>query len=492
MNRTCVLGWVVTLTLATLPLSRAATPVGVVRPEGDLLVLPLDGIAPDRAESVFTSRSTEAVAVETNRTGARVVRIPFDGFLPGRIAWVAVGPAGFASSVITLVDALPSVADAVANRSLDSAQSLTLPIAVDGTLAARESRCYAFELRRGETISLEAVARRIGSTLDPSLTLTDPRGNVVLRVDDTPGADRDVAVRFTATRKGTHRLTLSDSLGEGTEPARFRLRLHPGEPSSLPFLGVPGNAQIATPPSPTPRRGQPGRIEPPAGLNGTFTQVGEVFRWKLPGDPGSPVRLRFRTRSIGSWADVLARVRDPKGQVIAELDATGAGDGTMAIAFATKGDHELEVVELARSFGPNHFFEARLTAGAGMFDLALDKNQMEIAPGESAEIKVTVTRRDFPGPIRLELEGLPTGFRIEPNRIEGKSKEATLKVYCPTNLASVGPWTFRLTGSSTNAADGERIVAGTRGPVLGQWPTLHQPPAVWDGRGVLRLKAAKP
>ena len=493
MKRPCALGWVAVVALATLEISRAATPAWAVRPEANQLVLPLEGISADRAELAFTSLSPAAVAVETNSTGTRLIRIPFTDPLPGRLAWVAGGPAGFAPPAITLVDALPAVADAGTNRTPETAQRVTLPVAIDGSLSARESRCFTFQLDRGETVSLEAVARRIGSTLDPKLTLTDPRGNVVLEVDDTPGADRDVAAAFTASRKGLHRLTLSDSLGEGSEPARFRLRLHAGPPAALPFLSASTDGATAPPASASHlRRDPPERVNPPAILKGTFTRPGEVLRWKLSGDPASPVRLRFRTRSIGSWADVQARVRDPKGQVIAELDATGSGDGTMAVSFATKGEHALEVVELARSFGPNCFLEASLTAGAGMFDLALDKNQVEVVPGESAELKMTVTRRDFGGPIRLELEGLPAGFRIEPDRIEGKSKEATVKLHCPTNLVSAGPWSFRVIGAATNAAGTERLPAGTRGPVLSQWPTLHQPPAVWDGRVALRLKKVKP
>jgi hypothetical protein len=492
MKRTCVIGWVAALALTASNLSRAATSTEVVRPEGDRIILPLGGIAPDRAESVLTSLSGTAVASVKDPEGARVARIPFAGSLPGRIVWMAAGPAGFAPPSITLVDLLPSVPDAGTNRSLVSAQFLTLPVAVDGTLTGRESRCYAFNLGRGETVSLEAVARQIGSTLDPSLSVTDPRGTIVLQIDDTPGADRDVAVRFTATRKGLHRLTLTDSLGEGSEPARFRLRLHAGEPSALPFLGTSGVSGIAMAPSPKLPRDQAERVDAPAMLHGTFRRSGEVFRWKLAGDPVSPVHLRFRTRSIGSWADVLARVRDPKGQVIAELDASGSGDGTMAVTFSTHGDHTLEVVELARSFGPNCFFQAELVAGSGLFELALNKNQLEIAPGESEELKVTVTRRDFGGPIRLDFEGLPSGFRIEPSRIEAKSKEATLTLHCPTNPASAGPWILRLTGSRTNAANLERIPAGTRGPLLNQWPNLHQPPAAWDGRVALRLKARKP
>lgn len=452
---------------------------------GGALELPLAGVPVDRAERVVVSFLETPVPVGTNAAGERVATLPLprlgEEIGAFRIAWVASGRAGFSAPGLTLADSFPSMADAGTNTVKESVQRLQeLPVAIDGRLEARQARHYAVRLRKGETLAVEVVARRVGSSLDPRLRLRDPAGAEVLGIEDTAGADGDVAVRLTARKAGWHGIEVGTRAGEEASGGRFRLRLHRGELATLPFPGAGGEA--------TPVMAPGGRIGAlPATIAGQFRSAGERLVWEVEGTPGEWMAVRFRGRATGSWADVLALVRDPSGKVVGELDATGAGDGVLGVRFASRGVHRLEVWELSRAWGPAHFIEARVEPGPAM-ELSVDKNLLEAGPGGTAEVKLTLNRRETPGAVALRWEGLPEGVTAEPLRLEGNAKEANLRIRVPTNGVVEGPWRLRLFGRAMAVTNATEVLAGTRGPVLGQWPTLHQPPSAWNGVILLRVK----
>src|SRR5947207_5852857 len=80
---------------------------------------------------------------------------------------------------------------------------VTLPVTINGRIFPHEDvDVWSFAARKGQTISCEVEAARLGSPLDSRLEVLDPSGRFIAENDDTFGADS--FVRFTAPADGTY------------------------------------------------------------------------------------------------------------------------------------------------------------------------------------------------------------------------------------------------------------------------------------------------
>ncbi|HVM60275.1 MAG TPA: PPC domain-containing protein [Verrucomicrobiae bacterium] len=150
----------------------------------------------------------------------------------------AHGGGRISNHVPFVVDALPECFDAETNHSPAAAQSVALPVIVNGRVAKPGDRhVYSFEGRAGEEIVAEVLARRLGSPLDSTLQLTDAAGKQLAFNDDcedkgagleTHHADSYLRVRLPAN--GTYHLFLADAQHQGGPEFAYRLRISPPRP----------------------------------------------------------------------------------------------------------------------------------------------------------------------------------------------------------------------------------------------------------------------
>ena len=107
---------------------------------------------------------------------------PDDKKLTGKLTLAAKAPlgigflrlptaTGMSGPLFFLVDELPVVTKNAQNASAEKAQVLTAPLAVEGAAEAGRSDFYRFEMKAGQSLSVEAFAVRIGSKMDPALRL---------------------------------------------------------------------------------------------------------------------------------------------------------------------------------------------------------------------------------------------------------------------------------------------------------------------------------
>ena len=120
------------------------------------------------------------------------------------------------------VDDLLSVESVGSNVSLATAQMLSVPTAVNGNVAGLNWQFFKFPVQAGQRLSIEVLARRIGSALDPMLRLLDTKGRELAYVDDSPGLSGDAALVYTFKDAGEYILELRDiKYGGGA----YRLRI---------------------------------------------------------------------------------------------------------------------------------------------------------------------------------------------------------------------------------------------------------------------------
>jgi len=102
-------------------------------------------------------------------------------------------------------------------------------------------RCWTFDARTGDRMTLEVIARRLGSPLDARMTLRGPDGEVVAEVDDVKRprvgtilhqADPAI-VAFPIPADGRYSVEVADASGTGGPEAFGYLRIAPAKPDFI-------------------------------------------------------------------------------------------------------------------------------------------------------------------------------------------------------------------------------------------------------------------
>jgi hypothetical protein len=131
-------------------------------------------------------------------------------------------PWGGAAPHTLLVSDLP---ETVATP-IGAAKSIALvtPGAVTGVFDRAETEHrYQLNCRKGERWALSLEARRLGSSLDPTLSVLSPNGQVLTHSDDLPGTT-DAGLEFTAASDGDYTVLVCETSGlETSRTAIYRL-----------------------------------------------------------------------------------------------------------------------------------------------------------------------------------------------------------------------------------------------------------------------------
>ncbi len=107
---------------------------------------------------------------------------------------------------------------------------VTLPVLASGRIeTAGDVDAFRFTLAKGQKVSFEAAAWRLGFPLDPHLRLFDPQGASVAEVDDT-NRKRDAVLNFTAKTAGAHTLQIRDLYRNGGFRFVYRLSMRETRP----------------------------------------------------------------------------------------------------------------------------------------------------------------------------------------------------------------------------------------------------------------------
>ena len=176
----------------------------------------------------FAGTNVLAPEVPNNGTNAAecVYKVTVPSDVPVGIYGVRVATANGASPLrLVVVDDLPSVAQAAGNNTTVGAQALTLPIAVDGQVGSLSQHYFKFTVAAGQLVTMDVLARRIGSALDPMIRLLDAKGRELAYSDDVPGLRSDCRLCYQFKDAGEYMLELRDIRFQGSGNHFFRLRI---------------------------------------------------------------------------------------------------------------------------------------------------------------------------------------------------------------------------------------------------------------------------
>lgn len=148
---------------------------------------------------------------------------------PGSVKLIAVNEGGESQAYELQVIAKDQfVAEKGPNDSFKNAQPITQNQTIlGGVTGNNQVDVYSYTGKAGEKITIDVLAARLGSALDPCITLFDPNRNIITMVDDIQGEkpSRDCSVTLTLPMDGTYLIVLQDALDRGDQAHSYLLRV---------------------------------------------------------------------------------------------------------------------------------------------------------------------------------------------------------------------------------------------------------------------------
>jgi hypothetical protein len=441
------------------------------------------------AEDLWTSFPAK-VTREENETGA-VFEVVVDRAVGAGLGAVRfIGTNGISNPQLLLLDPMSAITGSGTNRTPGSAQILSWPGAVDSVCEEVRSDYYRFTAKKGQRLSLEVVAQRLASAMDPYLRVLDLDHRELAATDDTPGLGADARLDFKCPRTGDYLVEVRDTRYGGGARYRYRLRLGEPLPAPLPFVladGLSARTRELAPPTQVaekePNDG-PARVQAvtwPALIAGSFQKPKDRDAYEILAGKGDTLLVSGHTRSLGWPCDLFLQLQTTNGTKLAEANATGADEGFLTNRFTEAGPCRLIVEELNGRGGPDLRYELRLEKARPGFTLDVAVERVSLPPGDSFEIEVHAERQGYKGDIALSALGLPAGCTLSNAVIAEGTNAAKLKIAVPGTLAMGEHFDVTLQGTAN--VDGREVVApvSTLPALRTVFPELRYPPRQLDG-----------
>lgn len=389
--------------------------------------------------------------------------------------WRLTTSQGATSAMKFIVGDLPErVEEEIAGEPVPTA--VTLPVTINARIFPRENvDIWTCQAKKGQTITAEIVAARLGSPLDARLEVRDPAGRVLMENDDHRGPDSFVC--FTAPEDGTYQIRVHDINFKGGPAYVYRLTLETrphvehfyplggrqGSKLALELTGVGLSEQKTevtipdrrdftprltmagqqTNPLPldiddVPEHLQPGEpVSAPAMLNGRILKPGAVDVWPIAGRKGEALELDLRAAKLGSPLCAVLTVLDSAGKELARAENVGGpNDPQLRFTPAADGTYTVKIAERYRDHaGPTYAYRLGIRPAPGPdFRLTLAADALTLPRGATAKLKVQAERLgNFADAIALEIDGLPAGVTATGTTIAAKQAagEITFKADAP-------------------------------------------------------------
>jgi len=461
---------------------------------GSVTRVTIRGAALETARTLWLSTPSTVKRVKAPGDGAQ--QVTFEVSVPakqmGRVAMRVIAEAGVSNPRLVLLDPLPSAAA----KQVGSRGLVAGPVGIDGVVEAGASGRFTIRMQKGQRLTVDAWARRLGSPLDPVIRISGPDGRSLASADDSPGLDGDAVLTILATSAGLHTVSITDVSHRGGPTFAYRLRLGHFEPVQLayPFRITSGRdntvellgprvSTTLTLPASTP----PGLawVGGPAGTGGGRSLVcvevveGEVFyerepndgrlqatqlptggrlggRFERPGDrdwyrvqlkKGQKLQVIGDTASVGAAGRLYMKLVDQQGRTIVEVPPSVSTRTSLAHTSGSDLEAWLVVEELQRRGGPQYAYQLDCRHAARGFSLECGLERLHASVGGKVAIKVTAVRRDFKGAIELSVEGLGADVVLSGQRIAAGKNETTLTITLPTAVTPGKPRVLKVVGS---------------------------------------------
>lgn len=465
------------LSLQASPTLTSVTPPGGQRGAAVRLVLKGNGLG----EKIKIHSEIPGSLTELSAEGpGRQFLLEIDaGAAPGAYPLAVETAGGRTNTWLFSVSRFPEFAEtesarprAPRNDDAARAQQVATPAVINGTLGEADRDLYKVALEAGERLGLEVEARRLGSAIDPVLSVRSEAGRPVARANDSPGAGGDARLTFAAPETGTYVVEVRDArfskqrrnfyrlLAGQLEFADtiFPLGWQAGETVDVELSGgtlsAPETVSVdsdhaALPdqrgglPLPFLRGERPETLEPRGRkrrrltegtvVNGRVSRPGEIDSYRLQVRPGEEWMIETQAAILGtSQLYTLLALYDQDGEKIASAGdqppeellsnistrAETLGDPAIGLRIPD-GVTELRVTveDLLGRGGPGYGYRLAAQRQPADFMVRLDDTQINIPQGGTTSVSLTMDRRGYDGAVEIIATGLPPGVIVEGGNI---------------------------------------------------------------------------
>jgi hypothetical protein len=505
-----------------------------VRP-GETVKITFSGTHLDGLTTLWTSFPATSEALKTSSAEA-VFSVTVASNVPVQIGAVRLAGTNTLSNLhLVMVDDLPSRRKEEAKKQ--SPQSLSIGTALDGVAPEMAIDYFSFSAKKGEELSIEVLAHRLGSTLDPLIRVLDPTGKELAWSLQSAEPNGDPRIRFIAPATANYQIELRDVAYQGGKNFFYRLRfgkfplitapfppmVQRGKKPHLALVGpsvagaeppdlgksisdsnsgatanwLPVSAKfrhqtgsgfarlalsdlpevVETEPNDEPARAV--KISLPVGLNGRFEKPRDRDYYQFEAEKDDRLIFVGRTRSLGSSCDLSMRLVDSQGAAIGESTNTTSSEGLLLHKFSKPGIYHLIVEELTGAAGPNLVYHIEARRQRAGFALSVESDKVEKSTNGGVAINVSCARDRYDGPITLSVAGLD-GCRLENALIAEKKTNTNLRII-PESRTNSALGVFRIVGEATIAEKPVTAHASTIPALRKTWPMLLYPPEQFDG-----------
>lgn len=330
------------------------------------------------------------------------------------------------------IGSAPEIVEQEPNSSLAQAEQVTIPVTINGRVdsgatggATPDEDYFRFRASKGQQLTIDVEAARLGSPLDSVIEVLDAQGNVIPRATvrclnqtTTTLSDRDsrtTGVRLTSTT-GLH---VGDYLMIGDELDQLEyIADQPDADADLRGIGGLRQAFLGTSPvvhavnTPVYRA----QILPP---DADFPSNGlPVFHLTWRNDDGGP----------GYGAD-------------SRIDFVAPADG----------EYVLHLKDVRGMGGPDFAYRLSIRETVPSYQLTASPENPNIPRGGNMPLTVSADRlQGYDGPIEIEVKGLPPGVTASAAKISAQ-EDSTVVVLSASADASLDapPATMQILGHAT-------------------------------------------
>lgn len=323
---------------------------------------------------------------------------------------------------------LPEISESEPNDQKDKAQNIASPVIINGRIqTVGDKDFFRFEGKKDQTVSIEVMARRLGSPLDSSIILFNSKGDKITENDDlkdkgegmiTHQADSGLVQKL--PYDGTYVLEIFDTQAKGGDEYAYRLRISP----LLPDFEL---------------RSTPSNISVQQGGSALFT----VYAIRKDGFKGE-IKIYIKDSSqnimidgalIPEGSDKVHMTVSASDKAIREL-AIPKLEGSAVINGKTVSRPVVPAEDLMQAFIYQHLVSSdeqmmAVTETPIPFKISVapqPKGYLELPLGKEISFYVTVVRSPgFEAPIQLQLVDPPKGISLRKGNIPpGKEREVVI------------------------------------------------------------------
>ena len=374
------------------------------------------------------------------------------------------------------VSRLSEVAEAEPNNELSEAQPISLNVTVTGIVDNEDIDYFKVSGKKGDRVSVEVQALRLGYMFDPAIALLDANRFELAVSDDTPLTKQDSYFSVILPEDGDYYITIREASFGGNNQSRYRMHVgnfprpaivYPaggprGQELDLQFIDAwrdgqpvrtaskkmripevegfrPGlfySDDLGTTPTPLPFRvsdfGNYLEQEPnnnfddmpaqalPIAFNGVVGEPGDLDYHKFTAKKGEVWHIECYARRIGSGLDPVMHVFDANKKVLGGNDDSRNADSYIRFQAPADGDYFVRVMDHLRRGQPDFVYrveiskpEPKLAMSIKRIDRYSQQRQTITVPqGGRFAVLMDAARTDFAGDIELVGDNLPLGIKM--------------------------------------------------------------------------------